>query len=162
MRYNELYHHGILGMKWGKRNGPPYPLTSSQKSSSEKRQAKASRYLTQDIKGGKDKPNRSAAEVITGETAKSIREVGSAARTIQQIRKKNSSRSTERIEMSDAELRAVINRLNMEKQYRELTTSDVKSGSDYIIDFLDVAGSIASVALSTATIASILYAIKNK
>ena len=23
---NELYHHGIKGQKWGKRNGPPYPL----------------------------------------------------------------------------------------------------------------------------------------
>lgn len=27
MRRNELYHHGIRGQKWGKRNGPPYPLT---------------------------------------------------------------------------------------------------------------------------------------
>lgn len=27
MYYNELYHHGRLGQKWGKRNGPPYPLS---------------------------------------------------------------------------------------------------------------------------------------
>lgn len=33
----ELYHHGIPGMKWFKRNGPPYPLKESQKSSAEKK-----------------------------------------------------------------------------------------------------------------------------
>lgn len=26
---NELYHHGVKGMKWGVRNGPPYPLYSN-------------------------------------------------------------------------------------------------------------------------------------
>ena len=34
---NYLAHHGILGMKWGKQNGPPYPLGSSDHSASEKK-----------------------------------------------------------------------------------------------------------------------------
>lgn len=29
---NFLEHYGIAGMKWGRRNGPPYPLGSEQKS----------------------------------------------------------------------------------------------------------------------------------
>ena len=33
----ELYHHGILGQKWGDRNGPPYPLGSGDHSASEKK-----------------------------------------------------------------------------------------------------------------------------
>lgn len=34
---NALAHHGILGQKWGKRNGPPYPLGGGDYSQSEKR-----------------------------------------------------------------------------------------------------------------------------
>lgn len=32
-----LSHHGILGMKWGKKNGPPYPIGASDHSASEKK-----------------------------------------------------------------------------------------------------------------------------
>lgn len=33
----ELYHHGILGQKWGRQNGPPYPIDAGDHSASEKR-----------------------------------------------------------------------------------------------------------------------------
>lgn len=35
---DELYHHGIQGMRWGRKNGPPYPLDYKSHSADEKRQ----------------------------------------------------------------------------------------------------------------------------
>ena len=34
---HELYHHCILGQRWGKKNGPPYPIAASSHSASEKK-----------------------------------------------------------------------------------------------------------------------------
>lgn len=34
---NEIYHHGILGQQWGKRNGPPYPLGGGDYTAREKK-----------------------------------------------------------------------------------------------------------------------------
>lgn len=47
--YSELYHHGIKGQRWGKRNGPPYPLDEKQYSKREKVEnniSKSGRVLT--------------------------------------------------------------------------------------------------------------------
>lgn len=38
MYNNYLYHHGIMGMHWGVKNGPPYPLDYKSHSAQEKRE----------------------------------------------------------------------------------------------------------------------------
>ncbi len=53
-----LKHHGILGQKWGKKEGPPYPLGSGDHSSAEKSAAKAA-----GVKIGSDSGKGSIANV---------------------------------------------------------------------------------------------------
>lgn len=52
---NYLAHHGIQGMHWGVRNGPPYPLSSNQMSSSER-------------KAGSNSSNKSSGQVSVKKT----------------------------------------------------------------------------------------------
>lgn len=78
---DELYHHGILGMHWGKRNGPPYPLGSDVStgkrlkttfvSGSSKTQDKKSPYyhrkLTKNIRRELDAEMKAGNKIIVGD-----------------------------------------------------------------------------------------------
>ena len=55
----DIVHEGRLGMKWGRRNGPPYPLGSSQLSAAEKKEGGVSPSAKERDGGGRsDKTGR--------------------------------------------------------------------------------------------------------
>lgn len=49
MAKSVLYHHGITGMKWGTRNGPPYPLGSSAMTSVQRKSNTVSKWARENI-----------------------------------------------------------------------------------------------------------------
>lgn len=55
-------------------------------------------------------------------------------------------------DMSDAELRNRLNRLQMEKQYSQLTNSDTSKGKKFVSDAMKVATTVATVSTTALTI----------
>lgn len=96
-----LYHHGILGQKWGKKQGPPYPLAASKHSSAEK-----SAGYQKSIDG--DQKKTPHADHLSAHNKAPY--------------KKDVS------EMSDQELNKRLNRIRMEEQYSQISSSTKKKG----------------------------------
>lgn len=86
-----LAHHGILGMKWGHKNGPPYPLDESDHSASEKKAgwkssvsggsslSKGELLLIKGTMAGQQHPAIRGGQIAQGKTPvyKKINEAGS-------------------------------------------------------------------------------------
>lgn len=67
-----LSHHGILGMSWGKKNGPPYPLDGSDHSAAEK---KAGWRKSLGGGSGESKSEKKSKKQKKIEAARTLREI---------------------------------------------------------------------------------------
>jgi hypothetical protein len=122
----ELYHHGIMGMQWGKQNGPPYPIREGDHSIAEKRaMRKAARQ--ERIAARKAKKKMKHDLKVQKKAAK-------AEHKRQEILRKGDAKAVAKLKgnISNAEYDEVFKRLINERRLDELTSSQLKEVSSKI------------------------------
>lgn len=139
MNDNELQHHGILGMKWGIRRYQPY--TGGKKGTFLDKKKKQYATAAEKNKAYQEKKRSAKKAVVNtakkGATAykdgmvkKHTRKIEDTKKQIDFVKSKKAKKEKPNPtkSMSDAELRQRINRLQMEKQYAQLTGKDKTLG----------------------------------
>lgn len=135
---NDLYHHGIKGMKWGVRR------TDAQLG-----------HDTGKIDLQKTKKKVDAAGTIVNET-RNIN--NTASKKVQ--KKAQKQKLSEAKTMSDQELRERVNRLNMEQQYVRMSTEQINAGRSNVSSVLNNVGTAINVASSALAIAVAIQKLK--
>lgn len=143
MDEKELYHHGIKGMKWGVRRTDAQlghkTNSSGKKSDSDDTKKKKSSIGSKTLSSLK---NKIEAGKKAREAARAKKEAETQKKTEENISKINPKKSAK--QMSDSELRERINRLRMEKEYKELMNNTrnekIKKGTDFALRIMERSG----------------------
>jgi len=143
MSQTYLAHFGILGQKWGKKNGPPYPLENAARSQTERKSNPESKSSKEKKKSGISNINRQQVGDIRTDTDTLVRNVS------KRIPRKNQEDLSK---YSDTELQKIVNRQRLEQQYRDLNPDKIDKGSEIIRETLQTAGAVAGLYLTYKTI----------
>lgn len=149
-----LAHYGILGMKWGVRRTP---AQLGRTMITRKRQLAADKSDLKKVNSGKrlsvgltkkrqDAYNKRDKAVLERRIRDNEQKLANKAKKAA-AKKKPSVK-----EMSDEELRKVVNRLQMERQYSQLSESNVSKGKEYIQKVIKTGTTIAAVTTTGLTL----------
>lgn len=160
---NEMYHHGIKGMKWGVRRyqNKDGSLTKAGKHRYNSDIRKLSKKKRGDYEADPDK-------WVTEDLQRKKRIVDAASSTTNQLRNAVNGSSKQKIKMdlskmSDDDLRKQINRYHLEKQYNDLFAPvKVSKGKDFVKNTLDVGGTVLAVGSSALSVALAIRELKGK
>lgn len=150
---DELYHHGILGMKWGIRRyqNKDGSLTAAGKKRRQTDETKARIRNINEAADAKVKRLKSQGK-LDAKVAKAQAKADARVARAESRLKGKSKTSTESdaeseskpkkksiSEMSDEELQQRINRIRLEQQYKALTPQKVSKGKELATKFFDQA-----------------------
>lgn len=166
--YNELYHYGIPGMKWGVRRTPKQLGRSPEQQERSSKKFKnfkdgLNRSLSETIKDGKDKPPISKAEKIAKDTGKIIDNTTGLVDSSVKIRNLIKGKTSMSKTMTNQQLKEAIERMNLERTYDSLKGSQqVSKGAVYVKEFLSIAGSVVGIAGGALGIAASIKSLMPK
>lgn len=141
-----LKHYGILGMKWGIRRYQPYPKGEGHKGTFiDKKKArykkgiennKAYQKKKKEVIGKVASTPKKAATNLAKRKADQYNKQGAKNRAqkeavrdkVKDLKTKKSNDEVKVITMTDEELRTRLARIQMEKQYSQLTAAEKKKG----------------------------------
>lgn len=148
-----IYHSGVKGMRWGHQkdrlNRDQQQYVALREKGVDKK--KARKIVTRNARIRESEPYINQASKAVS-SAKNVRSTYNSSMESKMKKTAKSNAKREASEMSDAELRSIVKRMELESKYQNLSTKDVEIGEDRVMKNLETVGTVLAVAGSAVAL----------